>query len=93
MEDKTIKRLLRLRSNPHFQLNPNELEMIRKWEEKQEQIEIKEVSILDAPEGFEYSESIGSESGPAIVPKKKKAKKTKNIVKKEEKETGEIKEG
>lgn len=92
MEDKEIKRLLQLRSNPHFQMSASEMDKIREWEKEQEKIEIKEVKKIEAPEGFEYSEGIGTEAGPALVPKKKRNKKTKNIVKEEEKEVGDIEE-
>ena len=92
MEDKEIKRLLSLRANPHFQVSPSEMEKVREWEKAQKKIEIKEVEKLEAPEGFEYSNGIGTEKGPSLIPKKKRNKKTKNIVKAEEKEIGDIEE-
>lgn len=92
MEDREIKRLLSLKANPHFQLSPSEVEKIKEWEKAQKKVKINKVEKIEAPEGFEVSDGIGSEKGPAIMPKLKKVKKTKNIVKKEAKEIGDIQE-
>lgn len=91
--DREIKRLLSLRANPHFQLSPAEMEKIEEWEKAQKHVKIEKVEKMEAPEGFEVSDGIGTDAGPAIMPKvKKPRKKTKNIVKKEEKEVGDIEE-
>ncbi len=91
--DRDIKRLLSLRANPHFQLSPSELKQIEDWEKAQKAVKIKKPVVIDVPEGYEISEGIGDNGIPAIIEKTKKSrKKTKNIVKTEDKETGEIEE-
>ena len=91
--DRDIKRLLSLRANPHFQLSPSELKQIEEWEKAQKTIEIKKPTMMEIPEGYIVSDGIGDGNTPAIVEKPKKSrKKTKNIVKTEDKETGEIEE-
>lgn len=95
MEDKEIKRLLSLKANPHFQLSPSEMEKVEEWEKKQEKIEIKEPEVITAPEGYVVSDGIGDGNKPAILPKPQKTRKnrkTKNIVKAEDKEIGDIEE-
>lgn len=92
--DKEIKRLLSLRTNPFFQLSPEELEKIKEWEKEQKKVVIKEPKKIEVPEGFEICEGIGDGNTPAIIekPKNKSRKKTKNIVKAEDKEIGEVEE-
>lgn len=91
--DRDIKRLLSLRANPHFQLSPSELKQIEDWEKAQKAVKIKKPVVIDVPEGYEICEGIGDNGVPAIIEKPKKGrKKTKNVVKTEDKETGEIEE-
>ena len=92
--DRDIKRLLSLRANPHFQLSPSELKQIEDWEKAQKAVKIKKPVVIDVPEGYEISEGIGDNGIPAIIekPKNKSRKKTKNIVKTEDKEIGEVEE-
>ena len=92
--DRDIKRLLSLRANPHFQLSPSELKQIEEWEKAQKTIKIKEPTVIEAPEGYMVSDGIGDGDTPAIIekPKNKSRRKTKNIVKTEDKEIGEVEE-
>ena len=91
--DRDIKRLLSLRANPHFQLSPSELKQIEEWEKAQKTIEIKKPTMMEIPEGYIVSDAIGDGDTPAIIEKPKKTrKKTKNIVKAEDKEIGETEE-
>lgn len=90
--DREIKRLLSLRANPHFQLSPEEVAKIKEWEKNQKKVKIEKVEKIEAPKGFEVSSGIGIGEKPAIMPKIKKVRKTKNIVKEETKEIGEIEE-
>ena len=91
--DRDIKRLLSLRANTHFQLSPSELKQIEEWEKAQKTIEIKKPTMMEIPEGYIVSDGIGDGNTPAIIEKPKKArKKTKNIVKTEDKEIGETEE-